>query len=432
MTIGSSESRRASWLVLCFSIGCSSSQASTDASVDAPSHDAPRHDAGDDASFDAGVDAGTSEALGDPTDFTDVGRLSVARNGLTATVLADGRALLVGGEDVRTRSPYAAVDVFDPATDQLAVVAALPSPRSNHAAVRLVDGRVLVVGGGRAAPTGGGSGLDVLASAVVYDPARDTWDATGDLLEGRSHFGAVRLEDGRVLVVGGTAGTFERDGMCTPDCGPLGDALASAEIYDPSTGRFHATGSLGQARTLHTVERLPDGRVLAIAGMNEAREGFTSTEIFDPVTETWTAGPTLVSEARVFHRSALLPSGRVLVAGGKLPDTYFLASVDVLDIGGAPTRTAAPLEIALTTPGLVALPSGRVLSAGGFRCPSPCTPVGETWIYDESTDVWQSTGALRIARAGHAIAVLGDGRVLVCGGYSASGNTPWCEITVHD
>ncbi len=327
-----------------------------------------------------------------------------------------------------------AVDLFDPATDSLREGASLPSPRSNHAAVLLEDGRVLVIGGGRSAPVGAGAGLDVLSSALIYDPALDAWEETGSLLEGRSHFAAVRLVDGRVLVAGGTAGTHEHGSTCTgaPDCGPLGDTLASTEIYDPATGTFTGAGPLAEARALFTMERLGDGRVLAIAGMNDYRDGFASTEVFDPTTGEWSPGPDLVSEQRFFHASAPLPSGRVLVGGGKLPDVRFLTTVDVVDVSAGESTSAAELSVPQTLPRFVPLASGRVLTVGGFRCPSPCAPIADAAIYDESTNEWSAIGSLETARAGHSATRLADGRVLVCGGFTSLANTASCELSASE
>ena len=378
------------------------------------------------------VDGGP-ELPKDPIGFENIAALSVPRSAHSATLLEDGRVLLVGGESVASREPLNAVDIFDPATDSIVEAADLPEARSNHQAVLLKDGRVLVVGGGRSAPIGAGSGEEVLASALLYDPARDLWEETGSLAEGRSHFGAVLLDDGRVLVTGGTAGTHENGSICTgaPDCGPLGDTLASTEIYDPVTGTFEPAAPLGRGRTLFTIERLSDGRVLAAAGMNDRREGFATTEIFDPSTGDWTPGPDLGSEPRIFHASALLPSGRVLVGGGKLPDTYFLDTVDVVDPSGETSMPTAALSVPQTLPRFVSLASGRVLSVGGFRCPSPCEPIAEARLYDEAAGAWESIGALQNARAGHTATLLKDGRVLVCGGFTAFGNTTVCEISVE-
>jgi hypothetical protein len=178
------------------------------------------------------------------------------------------------------------------------------------------------------------------------------------------------------------------------------------------------------------MERLDDGRVLAIAGMNDRRIGFASTEVFDTATGEWSPGPDLASEERVFHASAPLPSGAVLMGGGKLPDTRLLATVDVIDVASGESRVAAELAIPQTLPRFVPLASGRVLSVGGFRCPSPCTPIADAAIYDESTNAWTPIGSLQTARSGHTATRLSDERVLVCGGFTATNNTASCEISI--
>lgn len=372
----------------------------------------------------------TQAPAADPADFRSTASLAVPRSAHSATLLDDGRVLVVGGEDIVTRDPLSSVEIFDPVSETWESGPSLPVPRSNHRAVRLKDGRVLVVGGGRSAPIGAASGIDVLSSALIYDPERDRWSTTGSLHEGRSHFGAVLLPSGKVLVAGGGSGEHEHGSECSgaSQCGPLGDTLDSAELYDPATGEFSPTGSMHEARSLFTLTALSSGQVVAAAGMNDFREGFRSTEIYEPEQGEWREGPLLASEERVFHSAAVLPSGRVLVGGGKLPDTKMLASVDVLDVK-AGAVAGPPLAVPHTVGRFVELDSGRVLSVGGFRCPNPCAPIADVELFDEEAMAWQALPPLAIARAGHSATRLADGRVLVVGGFDNSGNLSSCEIS---
>ena len=393
-------------------------------------------DAPDAAAEDAGSGAWVDVMFGqaaDPTGFRGTGSMSLARSAHTATLLADGRVLVVGGESVTTRDPIDSVELFDPATETWATGASLPEPRSNHVAVRLADGRVLVVGGGRSAPIGVPKGEGVLASVVIYDPAADAWETTGDMLEGRSHFGAALLPSGKVLVCGGGAGTHENGSECNgygiTNCGPIGDTLAGAEVFDPATGTFEATAPLAEGRYLFTTTRLADGRVLVVGGANDAKESFRSSEVYDEEAGTWVAGPDLVSADRLFHSAARLPSGRVLVGGGKKSNVTFLSSVDVVDVAAGAAEPTAPLGEALTVGRFVPLTSGHVLSVGGYRCPNPCAPVALAEIYEESTGTWAAIGDLKLPRAAHTATLLADGRVLVAGGYGAFGDLKTCEIS---
>ncbi|HEY5436912.1 MAG TPA: kelch repeat-containing protein, partial [Candidatus Limnocylindrales bacterium] len=142
------------------------------------------------------------------------------RNFLTATLLADGRVLVAGGENARTDLTTA--EIYNPKTGKFSPTGSLTVGRVYHAATRLADGRVLVEGGGSDY-----SGGKFLASAEVYDPKTGTWTATGSMADQRNLLTATLLADGRVLVAGGF-------GAQAP--------LASAELYDPAAGTFSPAG----------------------------------------------------------------------------------------------------------------------------------------------------------------------------------------------
>jgi hypothetical protein len=163
--------------------------------------------------------------------------------------------------------------------------------REAHAAVALRDGRVLVVGG---RSTSGG----VLASVEVYDPRTGRFAPAGRLRVARHKHAAVRLRDGSVLVVGGS------------DARDFAGGHATAEIFDPATGRARRLVRMGEARFKlpDAVVRLPSGRVLVAAG------GVT-VEVYDPRTRRFRAGGRIGAPLS-FSTATVLRDGRVLVAGG--------------------------------------------------------------------------------------------------------------------
>ena len=197
-----------------------------------------------------------------------VGEISTPRDGLTATLLASGSVLIIGGNDSSgSDDPVLdSAEVFDPATGQWSSAGNMSQSRQGHSATLLDDGTVLVAGGD--------AGESPFQSSEIYDPSSGAWNATGDMSDARERPTATLLEDGRVLVAGG---------------GGESGRLTSAEIYDPQSGSWSTTGDMAAARLKHAAVRLQDGRVLVVGGF-----GFIgpldSTEIYDPATNSWSLG----------------------------------------------------------------------------------------------------------------------------------------------
>jgi hypothetical protein len=157
----------------------------------------------------------------------------------------------------------------------------MSSARSFHTATRVAGGKVLVAGGGTAAPE-------------VYDPNTNSWTSTGPMVQNRSHHSATLLYNGRVLFAFGLQG---------------GSPINTAELFNPVTGAWQAAPLPPRQRFSHTATRLLDGRVL-IAG------GETNTvDIYHPVTNSWSRAPDMLV-SRGGHSASLLANGRVLVLGG--------------------------------------------------------------------------------------------------------------------
>jgi hypothetical protein len=226
-----------------------------------------------------------------------LGDLSTPRQGHTATLLRDGRVLIAGGYNGQY---LATVEVFDPSTKRFSSAGALSAERSEHTATLLPDGRVLIIGGV-------GRGWTFLSSAELYDPTTGRSDTVGSMETPRESHTATLLADGRVLVIGGHTG--RRSNM---------EVHSSAEIFSPVSRRFSGAGTLVTARHKHDAVKLADGRVLVIGGADRTdRNYYASTEIYDHRKATFERGPSMVnSRYKIAGTSVVLANGNVLVTAG--------------------------------------------------------------------------------------------------------------------
>jgi len=242
-----------------------------------------------------GASLATAEVF-DPADNTlrVSGSMSEPRVGHSATLLPSGQVLVAGGND-DTR-----VELFDPATTAFRQFGQLREARSGHTATLLPDGLVLFTGGV-------GPGWTFLRSAELFDTRTGRGELVGPMLRPRESHTATLLADGSVLIAGGHSG--RRREM---------EVYASTEVFDSRTRRFKAGADLGTARHKHDALRLMDGRVLIIAGADRTdRNHFNTTEIYDPKTGKSASGPAMANRRyKINGTSILLSNGDVLVTSG--------------------------------------------------------------------------------------------------------------------
>lgn len=233
----------------------------------------------------------SSAELYDPATgaFIPTGSMNEKRGGFTATLLKNGKVLVTGGNDTNW---YASAELYDLSTGTFMAAGNMTVPRAAHTATLLGDGKVLIIGGDR-------SRTEVLASAEIYDPATGKFTSTGNMMVVRHKHAAELLPGGKVLIVGGSDNRDWRG------------RYSSAEIYDPATGTFKATGSMLDSRfkSSEALVALTDGRML-VAG------GGKHVETYDPQAGKFSTATGEVDADRFYTAATLLPDGRVLITGG--------------------------------------------------------------------------------------------------------------------
>ena len=361
--------------------------------------------------------------------FTAGPSMSLARTGHTATRLLDGRVLIVAGAGAASLK---GAEIYDPAaaggqgafTATGSLVALEPRL---HTATLLSDGRVLVVGGCRppdpcnCASVGGPPTCVSAQAAEIFDPSLNGgmggFTAVAALtLEMRQAHTASLLPSGEVLLVGG---------------GPGGDLLETppqlsktAELFDPGSATFSAAGSLGASRGGHAAVVLPTGGVMVAGGadpslLDERVEFLTNPGGFAPAPQ--------LTVGRIEPTATLLRSGRVLIAGGEGVDAtasiFVHSSSEQFDPATGKFVKGSDMGSVRVEHSATLLADGSVLIAGGRDGASVTLATSERFVPGTAAGQgsFSAEAALGTARRGHAATMLPDRSVLVTGGFSGSG-----------
>jgi hypothetical protein len=274
-----------------------------------------------------------------------------------ATLLLDGRVLMTGDSTLTTIGDYqvriysSAAELYDPATGTFTPTGSMVQAQGGATITRLADGRVLFAGGTQASDSGGKIVLTRLATAELYDPATGKFSATGSLTRPRADHTATLLDSGEVLVAGGDGDSSAEDN--------------TAELYDPATGSFKRTGDMTMGRAMAKAIALTDGRVLVL-GYFSGTTVTKSAELYDPKSGTFSPTGSMTT-ARMSPSVTLLRDGRVLIASGQMDSSA--SSAELFD---PTTGTFSPTgsfihERAVTVATL--LLDGRVLFEGGTYSP---------------------------------------------------------------
>ena len=249
-------------------------------------------------------------------------------------------------------------------------------------------------------------------TAELYDPATGRWAATGAMNVARTvGFTATVLQDGQVLVAGGV------------EAGVNQTVTSGAELYNPATGTWAATGSMITARQNQTATLLQNGQVLVAGGggtcVNGSCPTLSSAELYNPATGVWTPTGSM-TVARYGPTATLLPDGQVLVAGGASGSTANAGSTADLynPATGTWAQDGAAGASATRNYSAVLLHNGQVLFSGGENGTYPAreTITTAATLWDPVTGASTATGSMTTPREFHALIVLPNGQVLAAGG----------------
>lgn len=278
------------------------------------------------------------------------GSLQHSRRGNAMVLLGDGRVMVAGG--VAGSTILASAEIYDPAARTWTSVHPMNVPRLEPSLTTLADGRVLAAGG---VTPGAGNALSSTATAELFDPRTGSWTPVSPMLDARNESAAILLKDGRVLLEGGLSGP----GADSP-------SLAGAELFDPIVGVFTRTGNLRAARHGHTATLLEDGRVL-VAGGSGAGSNVRVSELFDPGTGTWSATGSLSVGRHLPAATLLSDGRVLIAGGESEENVSrsSLRSAELYNPASGRWVMAADMSCPRSNLALSALPGGGALALAG-------------------------------------------------------------------
>jgi len=346
------------------------------------------------------------------------GSMQIPRVAHTSTLLNSGQVLVTGGltsGGVLTNT----AELYNPVTGTWRyTLSPMNTPRGFHQAVRLSDGRVLIIG----------AGVNGVASATaeIFDPNAESFTLTGNLATAHAgSFATALLNDGRVMAI---AGRSSSSVCCSID---------SVDIYSPVTGRWAAAaplptsgpGTVSPGYTNHTATTLTDGTVLVTGGYDGGSCNTAAAALrYSPSTDSWNILSPMLTP-RNQHTATLLADGRVLIVAGRAACALTaMTSTELYDVTAPPNGiSSAQSPLTASSRGshtATLLPSGKVLVAGGSEYPqSACCNVANSslQLYDPSSHTWTEAGPMMSARSFHTATLLLNGKYLLTGGFSVDG-----------
>ena len=366
----------------------------------------------------AAVVAATAVAVAS-AQFAQTASMHYARRGHTATLLADGKVLVAGGYDA-SGNCLATAEVFDPASQTWnATASAMSTARCHHAAVLLTDesGRVFITGGVDNAG-------NYLQTTEEYDPVTHAFhvDERDNMRTPRAFHSAVAMERGDILVTGG----YNADGYVS--------AVEQYRVDTPLTP-WNPVGSLNVPRANHTTTRMDTGRIVVVGGQTTGGATVASAEFCtNQVYCTWAYTINDMATPRRLHTAVFLGSNDLLVSGGVDENGQASTSTELYDNGffyEIFDENFTPRYEHVT----VRLQDNTIVTFGGFD-PSSGRYVDTTEFYNPVIRRWSRGGPnqrMVVDRALFTATLLPNGQILVAGGYNLlTGATNTAEIYTYN
>lgn len=364
----------------------------------------------------------------------------------SSTDLSNGRVFIVGGKTSVDSAPTSTTEIYDTVSQVMSDGPSMSVGRSGHSSIKMNNGKVLVVGGNQ---------LDSSSAAEIYDPVYNTFSSTGGLNAKFDYQSLVELKNKKILAI-----TYSS-----------GDAFLQARLYDGYTGLFTTTETDIFPRTDFSTSLLKDGTILVAGGKDLRGNAVTYSCVYD-INLNESQNKTMALQ-RHSHNAISLPSGDVLIVGGK--GTNISSSIEIYrqNVGGGTfssllnmsserifcTSTLLPenklfvlggtsdlSNTTLSSFDLISLSdnsftvankmreghtesllkNGHVLFTGGTENGS--SVLSSCFIFDPDTEFFQSVGSMNEARTKHTATVLQDGSVLIVGGNNGSYDVKTAEI----
>jgi hypothetical protein len=330
------------------------------------------------------------------------GQMNIAHVGEPIAALQNGKVIIEGGLDGQVSAGVTDVsELYDPATGQWTQTGNLGLAIGEANPIVLNDGRVLIAGG-----TSSGWSNVPTTTSQLYDPSTGQWSFTGNLHVAHARALTVKLSDGKVLIISGWQANW------TP--------TSVSELYDPSTGQWTQTGNVNNpifdsVGNSGDAVLLNDGRVLKV-GANFGSSNSSIAELYDPSTGQWTTTGSLLL-ARSSTKLMKLQDGRVLMIGGN-GGNGFAADCEIYDPSTGQWTTTGSLNYGRSNHDAFLLPDGRVLVAGGV---DQGNPVLQSEIYDPATRTWSVDASMNVGHTNiSSMVMLSNGKILFGGGDQQS------------